>query len=154
MTTGIDERDWIEVFVSALVVDLAGAPSAILETEDGARMSVCIGVAEAPAIAAGLDGALLERPCAHDLMVSMIACLRGEVERVDIGGSPGALRAALHLYLDGRALALDARPSDALALALRTQAPIRVAASLVEPLAVTPARVGAHDAGAAPKWKM
>jgi len=149
------QRDLVPMRVAAVLVDAANAPSALLEAVDGgAWLSLAIGVAEAPAIAAELDGVRLERPQAHDLIASLLGCMDAAVDRIEIEGGTCPY-ATIHIAVEpaaggiDRALALDARPSDALAIALRTGAPIYVARGMV---AVDGCAVPALDQEVG-KWK-
>lgn len=127
--------------VSALAVDpLTGVPMAIL-TDDlsGASVRVGIGLGEASAIAAELDDIDLERPMTHQLMSDLLRAAGARVVRVELrelpGDSNGKFTAVVALELaDRRQVERDARPSDALALALRSGAPIWVETVVVEKL--------------------
>ncbi|HWM84790.1 MAG TPA: bifunctional nuclease family protein [Kofleriaceae bacterium] len=128
--------------MSALAVDpLTGVPIAIL-TDDlsGTTVPVGIGLGEASAIAAELDDIDLERPMTHQLMSDLLRAAGARVVRVelrDLAGSDSSAMviASVSLELaDGGTVEREARPSDALALALRTGAPIWVAVSVVEKL--------------------
>jgi bifunctional DNase/RNase len=133
---------FIAMKVSALAVDpLTGVPMAIL-TDDRSGMSlpVGIGLGEASAIAAELDDIDLERPMTHQLMSDLLRAAGARVARVElrdmVGSDSSAMfSATVALELAGGAwVEREARPSDALALALRSGAPIWVAVSLVDKL--------------------
>jgi hypothetical protein len=133
---------FIAMKVSALAVDpLTGVPIAIL-TDDlsGTTVPVGIGLGEASAIAAELDDIDLERPMTHQLMSDLLRAAGARVVRVElrelVGGDSSAIcTAAIALELAGGGqVEREARPSDALALALRSGAPIWVAMSVVEKL--------------------
>jgi uncharacterized protein len=134
---------FIAMKVSALAVDpLTGVPIAIL-TDDlsGTTVPVGIGLGEASAIAAELDDIDLERPMTHQLMSDLLRAAGARVVRVELRETVGTdssamftATVALELSGGGRA-EREARPSDALALALRSGAPIWVAVSVVEKLA-------------------
>lgn len=128
--------------VSALTVDpLTGVPLAIL-TDDlsGTSVPVGIGLGEASAIAAELDSIDLERPMTHQLMSELLRAAGARVVRVELrevsgGRSSAVFSATVALELaDGSPVEREARPSDALALALRCGAPIWVEMSMVERL--------------------
>jgi bifunctional DNase/RNase len=128
--------------VSALTVDpLTGVPLAIL-TDDmsGTSVPVGIGLGEASAIAAELDSIDLERPMTHQLMSELLRATGARVVRVELremsgGRSSAVFGATVALELaDGSPVEREARPSDALALALRSGAPIWVERSMVERL--------------------
>jgi uncharacterized protein len=121
--------------VSALTVDpFTSLPVVILEDGGRARLAICVGLGEASAIAAELDGIELERPMTHHLMCDLLEKTGASVVLVEVSDLvESTYYATIHLRLaDGRVALQDARPSDALALALRTGAEIRVAAHVVE----------------------
>lgn len=109
----------------------AGTPIVLLrEPESGSVVPIWIGSAEAQAIALSLHGIEVPRPMTHDLMANLLAELDATVEEVivhDLRDQTylGAVR--LRLPNEERLREVDSRPSDALALALRTGAGIRVA---------------------------
>lgn len=114
----------------------SGAPIALLREQDGGRfIPISIGFAEARAIAWALAGVEMPRPMTHDLMASLIDSAGFRVERIVVH----SLRD--HTYLariEGRRAAddeplveVDSRPSDAMALALRIDAPIFVSEELL-----------------------
>ena len=95
-------------------------------------MAIWIGAPEANAIAMALHGHAAERPLTHDLLAAAIAALGGRVARgVVTHVADGTYFAEVHLArLDGETTVLDARPSDAIATALRSSAPLLVAEPL------------------------
>jgi bifunctional DNase/RNase len=101
-------------------------PIVLLRERDGDRyLPIWIGAAEATAIAYAQQGVVPPRPLTHDLLRNVIEDLGGRVERVVISDvREGTYYAIIHLTVRGDAVAIDARPSDAIALALRTKAPI------------------------------
>ncbi len=95
---------------------------------------IWIGVAEAEAIARALHGVAMPRPMTHDLLASTVERLGARVEEVVIvEAKEGTYYGVIRLVTSARArrIELDSRPSDGVALALRTGAPIRVARSLL-----------------------
>ena len=100
---------------------------ALLLAEDGGyyRIPVVIGAAEAQSIAVKLGGIVPPRPLAHDLMASTYHAFGINLDEVFIYRfSDGVFQSELHLSSDDRSVVLDSRTSDAVALALRTGAPI------------------------------
>jgi len=95
----------------------------------GRELPIWIGPFEAQAIAAEIQGVPLPRPLTHDLMKRLVESLGGRLDRVVIGDlRDNTYFATLHLAgADGKDISLDARPSDAIALALRLHGPILVA---------------------------
>jgi len=91
-------------------------------------LPIWIGAFEANAIASELQGVAFPRPLTHDLLKSLIEQLDLRLDSVWITRlDEGVFYALLHIHGPGTVLELDARPSDAIALALRTQTPILVA---------------------------
>lgn len=108
------------------VILLAPLPGS--SVEDGTVLPVWIGPQEAMSILVALEGAATPRPLAHDLMVVMLRQLSASVERVQVTRlTEGTFYAEIHLRTPQGPLIIDARPSDAIALAARTDAPIAVA---------------------------
>jgi len=123
----------VEVQVSRLGLDASSqAFVVVLEEKGGTRaLPIWIGRPEAEAIAAHLNGIKRERPMTHDLTQALVGALGGLLRRVQITRVlEGTFYAELHLSKGGQPLLLDARPSDAIALALRLGAPIFVADAL------------------------
>lgn len=104
-------------------------PFVLLADEAVERLlPIWIGGFEANAIAAELQGMEFPRPLTHDLLKSLIAELGLRLDSVWITRlEEGVFYALLHIHGPNTTLELDARPSDAIALALRTHAPIFVA---------------------------
>ena len=105
---------------------------------------IAVGPAEAQAVVSALQGHEPPRPMTHDLMANLMTTLRAEVKRVDVHSfHEGTFLAAITLDQDGITFIVDARPSDALALAVRCAAPIYLDrdvfnASSIETKAMTP----------------
>ncbi|HEX2572180.1 MAG TPA: bifunctional nuclease family protein [Polyangia bacterium] len=122
--------------VSHLTVDpVTHMPLLILQDAAGIEaVPIWIGSAEAAAIASQLENVEMERPVAHDLMKNLIGQCGLRVERVEVRDLKGStFYASIILERQpGELIELDARPSDAIALALRTGASIAVAPRVVE----------------------
>ncbi len=129
----------VEVQVFGLVMDdETRAPVMVLRAVEGEEtLPIQIGFPEAAAIAAMIEKIDLPRPMTHDLMMSAIEAMGGQIERVDITDLRDTMfLATIQIRRARKKLSLDARPSDAVALALRARAPIYVADSVfskVEP---------------------
>ncbi len=125
----------VEMKVSQLSVDpFSNQPLLVLADGDG-RHSVPIWIAaiEASAIAAELKKIPLQRPMTHDLLHSVVGACGARVLRVEIQDMRDTtFYAAIILGTAAGEKQLDARPADAIALALRAGAPIRVARAVVE----------------------
>jgi uncharacterized protein len=92
------------------------------DTEDDRYLPIWIGAWEASAIAMRLQGLTAERPLTHDLFAAALDQLGVRVERVVISAlADETYHARIHLERDGVQVEVDARPSDALALAVRTE---------------------------------
>ena len=96
------------------------------EGQEPIKLPSRFGMVEATAISLGLDSSLHNRPMTHDLLQSVIESLRAQVVSVQIVDVMGTTFFAQLVLLDaeGRRLEVDCRPSDAIALAVRTGAPI------------------------------
>ncbi len=125
----------IEMKVASLTVDpFTNMPILILRDGQGETLPVWIGVVEASAIATELERIQLDRPMTHDLMKTILGLCAIQVDRIEIHDLRNeTFFATLFLIRpDGSRLAIDARPSDAIALAMRANAPIFVAKKVVE----------------------
>lgn len=128
----------VQVRVVALAVDSRSLPVVLLkpildEPGSGNILPIWIGTQEATSILIATEGATARRPLTHDLMKSLLEAVQADLERVDITRiEEGTFYAEMTLQTrDGR-LMLDARPSDAIALAARVDAPIWVSDDLLE----------------------
>ena len=124
----------IPVRVGTVAIDRRHAPVVILEEENGPRvLPIWIGTAEASSIASQINNQPPPRPNFHDMARRVIEQLDAEVERVVVTElRQGTYYALLSLRTNGRLIEIDVRPSDGIALALRTEAPILVRASVFE----------------------
>jgi bifunctional DNase/RNase len=97
-------------------------------------MPVWVGTAEGEAIARSLFGVKSPRPMTHDLLADMVKAMEATVEEVLVNDSrDGVYYGRVHIRTRQEALVdIDSRPSDAVALALRTGAPIRVTRRLLD----------------------
>ena len=132
----------VAVRVDRVGLDANDLPVVLLEERDGSRwVAIWIGTAEAESIAMSIESIASPRPNSHDLARSVIDGLRGEVERVVVTDlRAGTYYATLSLRAGRRRVEIDARPSDAIAIALRAHAPIFVRDHLFE--RETPGTVG------------
>lgn len=123
----------VEVLVSRLGLDASSqAYVVVLQEKGGERtLPIWIGRPEAEAIAAHLNGIERERPMTHDLAASVVHGLGGLLRRIQVVRvHEGTFYAELHFTRSGSPVVIDARPSDAIALALRLEAPLYVAEAL------------------------
>ena len=125
----------IPVRVGGLAIDeRTKSPVVLLQEIEGSRvLPIWIGPMEASAIHSELTGKKFQRPLTHDLLLSVIEGLRGKVSRVVISDLKESTFFA-HIYLEGGhgPVSVDARPSDSIAVALRSRAPIFILDSLFE----------------------
>lgn len=125
----------IEVVLRAVRVDVGSAtPLLLLEEVGGDRvLPIFVGTPEAAAIAYALQGIEAPRPMSHDLMGHIISALGARLFSVEITELvSGTFYASLRLVREGGEVVVSARPSDAVALALRVGAPILVGDALME----------------------
>lgn len=130
-----ERSDAVAVRVGGIALDASvDAPVVILEEVDGSRrLPIWIGVAEARSILAGLHEREPVRPNSHDMARRLVEDLEARVERVVVRAlENGIYYADLVLVAKGHELRIDARPSDAIALAVRVDAPVFVLAPLFE----------------------
>ena len=121
--------------VKALIVDpIANMPVVILrDAEDKSFLPIWVGVFEANAIALQLEGVSTPRPLTHDLLKATISLLGARVDQIVITRlHEYTFYAEIHLTSGGVPVVVDSRPSDAIALALRTSSPIFVEEEVLE----------------------
>jgi uncharacterized protein len=119
-----------EVVVESVRVHMLSSQHVVLlkETERERYLPIWVGPWEANAIATRLQGVTPERPLTHDLFVAALGQLGVTVRRVIVSSlAEETFHATLELELEGKTFAIDSRPSDALALAVR--AGVRIFAS-------------------------
>ncbi len=122
----------VRMKVKGLMMDpTSSVPIVILRNEENSRfLPIWIGIFEANAIALRLEGIEPPRPMTHDLMIGLLSHLETRVLRVVISGlkdNTFFAQIVVQSVDDGQESAVDSRPSDAIALALRAEAPIYVA---------------------------
>ena len=113
-------------------------PIVLLKTVEGNRfLPIWIGHPEAAAILIKLQGTKLPRPMTHDLLTSIIGRFEADVARITVTElKESTFYATLTLAKDGDEIEIDSRPSDALALAVRTDAPIFASTALIDENAI------------------
>jgi len=125
----------IQMTVGGLTLDpVTKTPIVILKDMDNKlNLPIWIGLLEATAMATELEGIKMARPMTHDLLKNLLAELGGSVNSIEITElKENTYFASIYLNIGGRELAIDSRPSDAIALALRTKSPIYVAKAVLE----------------------
>lgn len=124
----------IEMTVSGLAIDeRTHTPVVILKEKDGERMlPIWIGPSEASSIAIELTGRKFQRPLTHDLLKTIIEGLGARVPKIAIVDlREKTYYAKVFLERETELISIDARPSDCIALALRTHSSIFVEESLL-----------------------
>lgn len=125
----------IEMTIKGLMVDpVTNMPIVILRDEGGERvLPIWVGIFEANAIALQIENVETPRPMTHDLLRNVISDLQGAVEKIVVSDlKDNTFYAVIYVRLAGGLVAIDARPSDAIALALRVSAPIYVEDNVIQ----------------------
>ena len=145
----------IEMRIKGLMIDpITNMPIIILRDGDGGRiLPIWVGVFEANAIALQMENVQTPRPMTHDLLKNVIEDLSAAVERIVVTDlKENTFYAVIHLRTDGRGVVVDARPSDAIALALRAGAPIYVEETVIDSARSVEASKDSMDVGRLQKW--
>lgn len=117
----------IELRIESIRVSLMNYQRVVVLKEKEAErfLPIWIGAAEADAIAVRLQDVSVARPMTHDLFFNTLKEFGASVQRVVVNDlNNDTFYARIHIQVDGRSFEIDSRPSDALALAVRTDAPI------------------------------
>jgi bifunctional DNase/RNase len=128
-------EDSIQMSVGGLTLDpVTKTPIVILkDTENKLNLPIWIGLLEATAMATEIEGIKMARPMTHDLLKDILGQVGCSVQSVEITElKENTYYALVYLNISGRELVIDSRPSDAIALALRTKSPIFVAKAVLE----------------------
>ena len=131
----MNRDDFILMTVGGLTLDpVTKTPIVILRDPDNKlNLPIWIGLLEATAMATELEGIKMARPMTHDLLRAVIGELGAVVEWVEVTElKDNTYFALVYLRVGDKQLAIDARPSDAVSLALRTKSPIYVAKKVLE----------------------
>jgi bifunctional DNase/RNase len=145
----------IEMTVKGLIVDpVTNMPIVVLRDAAGERvLPIWVGVFEANAIALQIENVPTPRPMTHDLLRNVISDLKGSVERIVVTDlKDSTFYALIYLRVGADVVAVDARPSDALALALRAKAPIFVEEMVIENARSADVSPEKADADRLQKW--
>jgi bifunctional DNase/RNase len=145
----------IEMTIKGLMVDpVTNMPIVILRDKDGQRvLPIWVGIFEANAIALQIENVSTPRPMTHDLLRNVIQDLKATVQKIVVCDlQDNTFYAMIYLTRNGDTLAIDARPSDAIALALRTRAPIFVEDSVIDNAKTVDATSEKADAERLHKW--
>jgi uncharacterized protein len=145
----------IEMTIKGLMIDpITNMPIVVLRDQDGQRiLPIWVGVFEANAIALQIENVQTPRPMTHDLLKNVIGDLDARVERIVVCGlKENTFYATIHLHTVAGPIAVDARPSDAIALALRTGSPIFVEESVIQSAKSVEMSKDSMDVGRLRKW--
>jgi bifunctional DNase/RNase len=145
----------LRMTIKGLMLDpSSNVPIVILKQEDSqVFLPIWIGVFEANAIALRIEEVETPRPMTHDLLHQTLKTLGAAVEKVVISDlRENTFYARIHLSRNGEALQMDARPSDAIALAVRAEAPIFVSQPVLEKAQAVDLASQATDEEKLRKW--
>jgi len=126
---------FIEMKVAGITLDpMTKMPIIILKDSEGDNaLPIWIGIAEASAIATQIEKIDMARPMTHDLLKNILHELGVKLEKVEILDlQDNTFYANIYLNVNGQIMPIDSRPSDAIALALRTESPIFVSEDVVK----------------------
>jgi len=145
----------IEMSIKGLMVDpISNMPIVILRDKDGQKtLPIWVGMFEANAIALQIENISTPRPMTHDLLRNVIHDLKASVQKIVVCDlQDSTFYALIYLMLNGESVAIDARPSDAIALALRTRAPIFVEETVIDNARTVDVSADKADADRLHKW--
>jgi len=138
----------IPVIISALGLDSSSNNPVVILKEIGGNRTVpiWIGILEASAIASELEGVKYLRPMTHDLLKNIMESMDVKVNKVEVCDlKENTYYALIHMTHNGEKMTIDARPSDAIALSLRTKVPIFVSEDVMNQSPHVELESKAHD---------
>ena len=145
----------VEMSIKGLMADpITNMPIVLLHDVDGQRvLPIWVGIFEANAIALQVENVSTPRPMTHDLLCNVIRDLNGNVQKVVVNDlKDNTFYAMIHLLVGGEPVVIDARPSDAIALALRVRAPIFAEHSVIDDAKSLDIATDKGDAERLQKW--
>ena len=145
----------IEMTIKSLVIDpITNMPIVILRDQEGQKvLPIWVGIFEANAIALQIENVATPRPMTHDLLRNVISDLNAAVDKIVVSDlQDNTFYALIHLRVNGEEIAVDARPSDAIALALRVKAPIFVEDTVIDNAKTIDFAPGKGDSERLAKW--
>lgn len=125
----------VEMRIKGLMLDpITNMPIIILSDLEGQRiLPIWVGFFEANAIALQMENVATPRPMTHDLLKNVIAGLNGTVQKILVNNLwDNTFYALIYVEMNGETVAIDSRPSDAIALALRMKSPIFVEEEVIK----------------------
>lgn len=116
----------IRLYIKGIAYDTNSNPIILLSDEgEDMVLPIWVGIVEAHAITIAIEGAPIQRPMTYDLVHTMLDCLKATVKRVVINDlKENTFYAELHLGTTEGEMVIDSRPSDAIALAIKSSAPV------------------------------
>ena len=145
----------VEMKIRGLMVDPAtNAPIVILkDVASDTVLPIWVGLYEANAIALEVEKASPPRPMTHDLLKNLIHGLNAEVQRIVVTElRDDTFYAVIWMERDGEPVTIDARPSDAIALALRSDCPIYVSEDVLRVAKIVPNAADSVSSEEVRKW--
>ena len=145
----------IEMSIKGLMVDpISNMPIVILRDKEGAKtLPIWVGMFEANAIALQIENISTPRPMTHDLLRNVIHDLKASVQKIVVCDlQDSTFYALIYLTMNGEVVAIDSRPSDAIALALRTRAPIFVEEAVIDNAKTVDVTADKADSDRLHKW--
>src|SRR3990167_8633818 len=152
-----EKTNFIQMKVTGLTIDpFTNMPIIILkDLEEKSALPIWIGLIEASSIATELEKIQLARPMTHDLMKNVLKELNIKVYKIEVTDlADNTFYASIHLLTqEDRRIDIDSRPSDAIAVALRTNAPIYVDKKVMEKSRrIDLSKTGDEDSTKKQKW--
>jgi bifunctional DNase/RNase len=138
-----------EVIVSGLALDVKNnSPVVILKEKEGERiLPIWIGVFEANAIAMALAGVQFKRPLTYDLLHNILLGLEAKVDKIVVSDlKENTYFAKVFIQSNESVIEIDARPSDSIALALKTKSPLFVEDTVLENFSQEEGETGKYSA--------
>jgi hypothetical protein len=153
--TDAEPQSEVRMEIKGLMLDPTSNVPIVILRDEAARifLPIWIGVFEANAIALRLESVETPRPMTHDLLRSTIETIGAKVSKIVISDlRDNTFYAQIHVQTNGTAVEIDARPSDAIALALRTEAPIFVLQPVLDKAQAVDLATQATDEEKLKKW--
>jgi bifunctional DNase/RNase len=145
----------VEMKIKGLMIDpISNMPIIILrDPKTSAVLPIWVGIFEANAIALQIEKIATPRPMTHDLLKNILTGMQASVEKIVITElKDNTFYALVYLRHGDRQLSIDSRPSDAIALALRTESPIFVESEVIEKAKNTELTKDAGESERIRKW--
>ncbi len=129
------KNDSVQMIVAGLVLDLPAKflTLILMDIDKKLNLPISIDIHEAHSLATELGGAFMSRPMTHHLINDILTKIGGSVSAVEITDKKEkTYYSSIYFNIADRELTIDARPSDAIAISLRSKCPIYVAKSVLE----------------------